>query len=392
MSKSGIVVWVSIILCSLLLITGCAPKDPYTPPPGVVITYHAPSSGLYVASPSIAILPDGSYVACHDFYGPNSKEVNDSKTRIFKSTNMGKSWKQISKLKNQYYSDLFVHKGVLYLLGVTSPNSNITIRRSDDGGVTWTEPVDNKTGLIVTEGHYQCGAMPITEHNGRLYRAFEDTERGKDWGECFISFTISAPVDADLLDAASWTESEHIPWNEEWPGGGFLEGNVLTTPDGNLVNVLRHDSKNGGTAAIIHIQPDGKSEFNPPDDIIEFPGGCKKFTIRFDPESGYYWSLTNWIQEKYRNSNPERTRNTQALIRSKDLKNWEIRAVILEHPTFKITGFQYADWQFDGKDIIFVSRTAWDDGKETPPGCHDANYITFHRIKNFRKRVDKLTN
>ncbi len=388
MSKPRIVAWVSIVLCSIFIITGCASKDVYTPPPGVVVTYSAPSSGLYMGSPSLAILPDGSYVASHDFFGPNSKEADDSKSRIFRSTDKGKTWKLIATLEKQFWSNLFVHKGALYILGTNNQHGQMIIRRSDDGGATWTEPVDEKSGLLHNDGHYHCAPMPVTEHNGRLYRSFEETDKSKKWGECFISFTMSAPVDADLLDASSWTESERIPWNTEWPGGGFLEGNAIFTPDGELVNILRHDTETGGTAAVIHIQPDGKSEFNPPDDIIEFPGGCKKFSIRFDPESGYYWSLSNWIQEKYRNPNPERTRNTQALIRSKDLKNWEIRAVILENPNFKITGFQYTDWHFEGDDIIFVSRTAWDDGKETPPGCHDANYITFHRIENFREKVD----
>ncbi len=42
-------------------------------------------------------------------------------------------------------------------------------------------------------------------------------------------------------------------------------------------------------------------------------------------------------------------------------------------------GFQYADWQFDGDDLVAVVRTAWGAGN-----YHDANFITFHRVKNFR--------
>ncbi len=48
-------------------------------------------------------------------------------------------------------------------------------------------------------------------------------------------------------------------------------------------------------------------------------------------------------------------------------------------------GFQYLDWQFEGNDIIALSRTAYDDAEGEAHNQHDANFITFHRIENFRK-------
>ena len=59
-----------------------------------------------------------------------------------------------------------------------------------------------------------------------------------------------------------------------------------------------------------------------------------------------------------------------------------IEGVAWDQP--ELYGFQYVDWQFDGKDIVFVSRTAWRDKTGNPPRQHDANYMTFHRIRNFR--------
>jgi hypothetical protein len=35
-------------------------------PPGVVITYRPASAGIYIGSPSLVALPDGSLVASHD--------------------------------------------------------------------------------------------------------------------------------------------------------------------------------------------------------------------------------------------------------------------------------------------------------------------------------------
>jgi len=47
-------------------------------------------------------------------------------------------------------------------------------------------------------------------------------------------------------------------------------------------------------------------------------------------------------------------------------------------------GFQYTDWEFDGNDIIAVSRTAFPESRGLPIRQHDANMLTFHRIADFR--------
>ncbi|MBN2295403.1 MAG: hypothetical protein JXM70_23430 [Pirellulales bacterium] len=69
--------------------------------------------------------------------------------------------------------------------------------------------------------------------------------------------------------------------------------------------------------------------------------------------------------------------------RSKDGgKTWKLNSIILQHPDRKNTAFQYVDWQFEGDDIIFVSRTAYGESHN----FHDANYFTFHRLSGFRTR------
>jgi len=45
----------------------------------------------------------------------------------------------------------------------------------------------------------------------------------------------------------------------------------------------------------------------------------------------------------------------------------------------------YADWQFDGDDLIAAVRTAFDDGQSGAHSNHDANFLTFHRVRNFRR-------
>lgn len=83
--------------------------------------------------------------------------------------------------------------------------------------------------------------------------------------------------------------------------------------------------------------------------------------------------------------NPERTRNAVTLMSSPDLREWSIRSVVLYHPDVDRHGFQYLDWQFEDNDLVVVSRTAFDDESGGAHNQHDANYITFHRVTNFRK-------
>ena len=102
-----------------------------------------------------------------------------------------------------------------------------------------------------------------------------------------------------------------------------------------------------------------------------------------------YWTIANVIPEAIKEvndgKNPAGFRNTQALFSSPDLIKWEQKKVLLQHPDAAKHGFQYVDWLFDGKDILFLSRTAYEDGVGGAHNNHDANFLSFHRIKRFRK-------
>ncbi|MEZ5103460.1 MAG: hypothetical protein R2757_03110 [Draconibacterium sp.] len=89
-------------------------------------------------------------------------------------------------------------------------------------------------------------------------------------------------------------------------------------------------------------------------------------------------------KEEFRHLSAASVRNTLVLKSSSDLK-LTIHKILLEHPDVKKHGFQYIDWQFAGKDIVFLSRTAFDDKFGGAQNFHDANYLTFHKIKKFRK-------
>ena len=372
--------WVFILVQVSIVLSG---QDKI---PGIVVGHSHPDNKAYVGSPSIIILEDGRYLASWR----SGVRTNDTQTNIAESTNRGNSWKTIARIKRLAWANLFTHNSDLYIIGTqdqTGGYGPLVIRKSTDLGRTWTEPVDEEQGLLRTDEEYHTGPMPMIIQNGRIFRAVEDRNPPEEWGVNFRSLVISAPVDADLMKAASWTTSNRLRYNQEWHGRAWLEGNVVVTPQGEIANILRNDTRpEGGKACIINVSKYGDQvSFDPETGFIDFPGGCKKFNIRHDAVSGRYWALSNYIPDEYKGGNPERTRNTLALVSSSDLRNWEVNRIVLQHPDVTFVGFQYADWRIDGNDMVALIRTAYPEPDGTNANnCHDSNYIIFYRIENFR--------
>ena len=385
--------WTGVMLMAPRLSTEVLDLHPeHKRVPGVVVDHVPASTVTYVGSPSIVILPDGAYLASHDLFGGRSGAGQVGRTPVFRSEDRGQTWRKLTEIQGQFWSTLFVHRGDVYLMGTNSRHGSVAIRRSSDRGETWTEPVDEAHGLLLTGAKYHCAPVPVAVHAGRIWRAMEDAMGPGGWGHYFRAFMMSAPVGADLLQAASWTCSNRLGRDPSWLDGrfgGWLEGNAVVTPDGQMVNVLRVDDRRvGAQAAVIRISADGTTAtFDPQDGFVDFPGANSKFTIRFDPESRLYWSLTNYVPTLLEGRNKGGIRNTLALIASPDLEHWEVRAVPLFHPDPSKHAFQYVDWQFDGSDVVVASRTAYDDGLGGAHNFHDANYLTFHRIRGFREET-----
>lgn len=357
--------------------------------PGKIIVRSVDSKRFPVTDPCLVVLPDGEYVVgCRSAFDGVSGAL-----RLFKSRDRGETWEVLNTIPQAGFCNLFTLNGDLYLMGTKGGFNHAVLYKSSDGGETWSNPTGPTNGLLLASGkNYHSASVPVVVHNGRVWRAMEDNiPKGERY---FRAFVMSAPVNSDLLDASNWTLSTQLPYETSWISdggtsfGGWLEGNAVVDPDGNVVDVLRvHEPVNDNKAAIVHISADGReSYFDPEKDIVDFPGGCKKFVIRYDERSGKYWSLTNSVFDADRIllDNCERIRNNVTLICSDDLRHWEVKDTLLRHPDVHYHAFQYLDWQFDGDDIIAVSRTAWDYDKGLPVKQHDANYLSFHRFRNFR--------
>ncbi len=378
--------------------------------PGIIVNHVPAATGRYIGSPSICILSDGTYLATHDEFGPDSGQRTGADTRVFRSTDRGESWKQIALIFPQFWSTIFEQNGAVYLIGTAYEYGELQIRKSTDGGHTWTTPTGEKTGLL-DDGAFHCAPQPVVRHNGRIWRAMEDYQapvEGK-WAMRFRAFMMSAPLDSDLLDRANWTFSDRLARDTSWLDGlfkGWLEGNAVVTPEGEVVNLLRVvDDKIGDRAAVIAYDKQGKQSrwtpsnraFGDAPDAAEtvlqeggffpFPGANTKFLVRQDPrDADVYWALSNGAPAKHHTGvNLGKMRNTLTLMRSDDLINWEVRARLLYHPDNFFHGFQYPDWVFDGDDMAILVRTAYDDGLGGAHNYHDANFLTFHRLENFRE-------
>ena len=142
-------------------------------------------------------------------------------------------------------------------------------------------------------------------------------------------------------------------------------------------------------AAIVRVSEEGRRcSFDPATGFIDFPGGMSKFTIRRDPVTGAYLTLSN------NNTDPAHPsqRNVLSLHASQDLLHWRHVITLLEDdsglsPEQSIAriGFQYVDWQFDGDDIIYVVRAAY----RGAHNFHDANHIAFARVAGFRQLLSR---
>jgi hypothetical protein len=358
--------------------------------PGSLVSYSPSASNKYVGSPGLAKLPDGSLVASHDEFGGGSTMNTSAVTRVFRSTDRGLTWTPAAVINGAFWSSLFVHRGALYLLGVNRQYGDVVIRRSDDGGSTWTSPGSASTGLLAGGGQYHCAPMPVIEHGGRLWRAMERRDPASGWAPNFRAGMMSVPTGADLLVSSQWTFSNLLQGQSAWLGGnfgGWLEGNAVVDPAGNLVNLLRVDhTDHPEKAAMLTVSSTGESAgFSPATGFVEMPGGAKKFAIRHDPASNRYWSLANRVPGDFQaGRQPASTRNTLSLVSSADLRAWTDHGTVLSHPDPTRHGFQYVEWHFDGDDLIATSRSAFIDTAGGAANYHDANHLTFHRIRGFR--------
>lgn len=359
---------------------------------GTVINYLHPDdeayafSGRYLCSPSLVRHPDGYLLASMDVYA-NMHPQN--LTLIFRSDDDGESWHYVSELFPCFWGKMFIYEGALYMTGVSTEYGDLLIGRSDDGGVTFTEPTvllrggNGKNG----EAGVHKNPQPLVEFDGRLWLSWE-------WGAWKRGYhaasVASAPLGADLLDAANWSFAEPIKYDPHWPGvpqgesAGNIEG-MLTIVDGELHNIMRYSmdklERKWGLAVDYRVNtkdPEAPLEYVC---CIEYPCNNSKFAIVYDEISKQYISIGSRIYD----GEKIRARDLLSVLVSEDCRHWRIAwdEIDMRGVDSALIGFQYVSMEIDGDDLIYQCRTAVNGAHN----YHDSNYATFHRIRNFRKRL-----
>lgn len=371
------------------------------------VKYQPEQSKSYIGSPSIVRLPDGVLVASHDYFGAlQTLEGDNGLTSIYRSEDNGQTWLNVTHIINAYWGTMILLPSGLYHIGMTRDYGDMVVRRSLDGGFTWSIPRDEKSGVLLRGTpagepyHYRIETSG-TElvHEGRVYKTFDwhvINPGGPYWrADKFATGIISADIDANLLDAANWTVTNKIQFDYRQYGdetvaglgNGWLEGTPVPAPDGSIWNLIRMHLKKPNKAGILKLSADCRElSFDYKDGIIDFVGGASRFTVRRDEQTGLYVTFSNYVteDEQYPTS-----RNLLCMAVSSDLRHWRrVRDVLKDDsglpPKFscELTGFQYPAWQFDGPDdIILLSRTAY----RGAHSMHDANRLTFHRFANWRQ-------
>ena len=364
-----------------------APRLAHTfEPIGTIVNYLHPedpayiSSGRFLCSPGLCLLPSGKLLASMDVFDHGAAQ---NLTLIFESIDNGNNWQYLTELRPCFWGKLFVHRGRLYMLGMSCEYGDMLIGVSDDEGRTWTPPVRLFSGANAREIGWHKAPMPIVEHEGILYTAI-DYGAWKHGGHA--NCIASCAADADLLNPANWHMTDPLPYDSKWNGvpkgevQGLLEGNAVAAPDGSILNILRiqqfkADPAWGTAIALKLTDRDQSLSF---DHAINFPlGTSSKFVIL--KMKNTYVAIGN---EPHMPEAPA-ARNLLSVAISDDLVQWQIVERVVDGRAYDRTkvAFQYPDMVLSGDDLVILSRTSWGGASS----FHDSNMITCHRINNFAK-------
>lgn len=391
--------------------TSAAPPLPSTAAsllaPDYAIAAAIPSSAYYVHDPGMVVLPSGNILVAAPIRRRHEAEVpgegpypQSTSILLTRSDDRGATWAALPSLPTYRDATPFVHGGAVYLLIPDYAESQILLMRSDDEGQSWSPPT-----TLFQEPLWNCQTAVAVRGN-RLYWAMTSYPGGNSLK------ALSADLTADLLDPTSWRLSPPcdlpaIPpslkyagktphdqqWRRSWNADTWLEPNVVNVNDRLrvLVRIVTGNFSTTNLAAVCEIDDrNGALEVS----FCQFhalPGGQCKFFIMYDQVSQMFWMLSNIPTDSHDLydrgqqlvdagfvAGPGNERRILALHYGVDALNWFPAGIVAMWPS-PLQAFMYPSAVIDGDDLAFVSRTS-----RQAPNQHDADAVTFHRIKNFR--------
>jgi hypothetical protein len=324
---------------------------------GVLVTKNTGdyNKGPYIVDPFLLIMPNGDYIAGANQelsferqFGPDTDIA-----RHWISKDKGLTWARLSKSPvGVLHASTFYHDGSLYALGDVEEGFG-GIVKSTDGGQTWLDPVRLNFKVRNSPAH-------VVVSQGRYWLAMESP----------VS-VISASTTSNLMDPDSWILAKRQDDNRTGN-----EADMIITRDGTPVIIPK------GRKKIRVINPNETIVDNEVD-LFLLKGNGSKYSMIYDPISDKYWALTSYSPME------GNIRTGVILSSSSDLKAFTIEKQVIQGKSNNFHGFNYPFMQIDGDDIVFVLRTAWENDMGQAQRWHDANMITFHRIRDFRNNEIK---
>ncbi len=370
------------------------------------VAVELPSPDHYMHDPGMARLDNGDiFVAAPCFEWRDKGVLRRTKDLrvivseqllLSRSTDGGVTWEPLGSMP---YRDAtpFVHDGRLFMFIPALNPKRLLLTSSDDGGKTWADPV------TLFEGRYWNCSTGMTVVNNQLYWALNQKHK---------VVVIAADLSGDLMNPKTWRMSTPAPfpevpdsltrklyppeagkWPVQWAGDLWLEPNVVHV-HGQIRVLLRaiiDEYATAGLCGVCDLQDNGQEMELNFTQFYPLPGGQNKFFILDDDVSGMFWMLSNLVTDSQDfQGNREKLietgfqggagneRRFLMLFYSIDCLNWFPAGCVAQWPSLS-QSFMYPSAAVDGDDMILISRTS-----KNGQNQHDADLVTFHRIKNFR--------
>lgn len=356
-----------------LVRTGAVPAG------ATVINYLHPEdpqylfSGKYLCSPSLARLDNGRLVAGMDVFGGKMGQVL---TILFYSDNDGADWHYLTDLYPFYWGSLFVHRGVLYILGLTTEYGNLQIACSRDNGETWSAPsvLFYGANVLSDNGGMHRAPMHVVSRGGRLYTTCEYGS----WGSGqHLPAVISVRENDDLMVAENWCCTGFLSGFAKAGDGqaapaNTMEGSLVTAPDGRFYNILRWKHKKALILEADPEDPEASLRY-----ICERDMPVTTSMFRILPYRDGYLLITNRETDDAACKDGP-FRNVLSLYTSRDLLRWDFLRDVVNfgrEDQMKF-GFQYPAPLLEGGTLYLNVRSAYNHADR----FHDSNTMLFWKI------------
>lgn len=382
-----------------------------------VICVSPDPAGVYLYTPAITEGFDGRFIVAVDYGGPGTTQLDGplsglgdyaagNQVRVMLSDDRGATWRNTDARLPMMHEILFKAGKSLYMVGHAG---RLLITRSDDNGETWSEP-----SVLCEQPRWHQSCCTVDFRHGKVYLVYEKwIYAGHPWPGV-APVLMSANVDADLTDVASWTFSrpfnpdgalalaqpsgiQMLPsdYDPRMPAPGILETNVLRIYDEkhpfydpsdktvillarahtghkDIGAILKGVEKEDGSLEIQKIRNGYGNELF----MLYVPGGNLKFHLAYDEKTKLYWMVHSHINGMVNE------RRRLAVSFSKDLMTWTFAGLVAVGPSDN-GARHYATMMISGDDLFIVSRS----GDERAKSAHDNNLTTFHCVKDFRNLV-----